>query len=406
MFLKEFEGSSLFVKYGIPVPAGQLFDTKILKDSQELEKAASQFVEEQAKIGSGEFAVKAQLTKGGRGKSGAIVFAGKEDLVKNITGLKEKFDAGDGALEILVQEKADIEKELYLAMLIDRDKKCPKLVYSERGGVDIERTAETDPLQIFELDIEGFKAGEREKLMLEFFTENGGKLASELFGVAKKLLELFEKEDAVLAEINPLVMTRKGGLIALDSKVIIDDSAISRHEYLAGMRRRGLSATESEAMESGLSYVELDGDIAIIGNGAGLVMATLDSLARKGGKPANFCDVGGGATDEMMKRALKIVLSKKNIKGLFINIFGGITRCDEIANGIVNFFGGGAAAGGGAEAINIPVVIRLTGTNEDAAREILQKYFASSEKKTEVFSLFNDAVSAAAVLSKKHVDSD
>ncbi len=398
MFLKEFEGSSLFVKYGIPVPAGILLEREIFDDEIKLRDAISGFAECKRK----EFAVKAQVLKGGRGKSGLILFAEKEDLLDKVMELKKRLDEGAGGsdkdTEILVQERFSVEKEFYLAVVVDRHKKCPKVVFSSHGGVDVEQlmsvqnASHTSVLQ---------HGGQKESHTSEELRTSEAEISNvgEVRDIVVKLVELFVKEDAVLAEINPLALTSDGKIVALDAKVILDDSALERHPEFADQRGRELSVTEAGALEHGLSYVELEGDIAIVGNGAGLVMATLDSLAQKGGKPANFCDIGGGATSEMMKIALKTVMSKKNINGLFINIFGGITRCDEIARGIVEYVG---EAG-----VSVPMVVRITGTNEDEAKEILRNaQFNAGESGNvgacaiEAFTFFDEAVAAAAKLSK------
>lgn len=435
MFLKEYEGGALFAKYGIRVPAGILLDGVILDDKEKLKEAVFAFAEGE----NGGFAVKAQILKGGRGKSGLILFAENEDLFDKVEELKMRLDEGAGGAnketEILVQERVSIDKEFYLAVVVDRHNKCAKVIFSSHGGVDVEdnvgiqkESGASKERSSFEaennnvggvctsvlqgggqsashasmLQSEGQSASHTSKELRTFEVENnnvGGGRGVEVEtndvveGVVEKLVELFVKEDAVLAEINPLALTHDGEFIALDSKVILDDSALERHPDFAGLRGRELSVTEAGALEHGLSYVELEGDIAIVGNGAGLVMATLDSLAQKGGKPANFCDIGGGATSDMMKIALKTVMSKKNINGLFVNIFGGITRCDEIAKGIVEFLGEGG--------VSVPMVVRITGTNEDEAKEILHNAEGKNGARAiDVFTFFDEAVAAAAKLSK------
>lgn len=408
MFLKEFEGSSLFVKYGIPVPAGILLERKIFDEENKLRDAVFGFTAGKTKG----FAVKAQVLKGGRGKSGLVLFAEKEDLLDQVMKLKKRLEEGAGGAdkdtEILVQERFSVEREFYLAVVVDRQNKCPRVVFSSQGGVNVERLMSLQSASdVSMLQSEVQSASDTSKELRPFEVENnnvgeGGAFEVETNGVeggrgvwrvVEKLMELFVKEDAVLAEINPLALTHDGELIALDSKIILDDSALERHPDFAGKQGRELSVTEAGALEHGLSYVELEGDIAIVGNGAGLVMATLDSLAQKGGKPANFCDIGGGATSEMMKIALKTVMSKKNINGLFINIFGGITKCDEIAEGIVEFLDEGG--------VSVPMVVRITGTNEDEAKEILRNAESKNgDRAIDFFTFFDEAVTAAAKLSK------
>lgn len=393
MFLKEFEGSSLFEKYGIPVPKGLLLERAVLDDGDAIEKAARGFA---GGAGAAGFVVKAQILGGGRGKGGAILFAANNDLTDKIFELDRKMKSA----EILIQEKIPVEKELYLAVTVNRAGRCPRFIFSATGGIEIEETASAKPDEVFSLDINDHRESQTLKKLEKFyesvdFLKNAGAKnnpTKQLFSITEKLLSLFKSEDALLAEINPLALTSDGKLVALDAKVTIDDNALFRHPEYDKLRGRDLTLTEIEAVEAGLSYVELEGDIAVVGNGAGLVMATLDSIAQKGGRAANFCDIGGGATKEMMRTALKIVMSRKNLNGLLINIFGGITRCDEIALGILDFFESAKSS--------LPTVIRLTGTNEEEAGKILKKKFG------EVYADFNDAVSATAKLSKHHDGTD
>lgn len=355
MYLKEFEGAALFAKYGINVPRGVLADER---------KNVEVFLSENADIEK--FVVKAQLLKGKRGKSGGIVFGGRDDLFEKIDDLKKKKIGGDEVDQVLVEEFMEIESELYLSIAIDNFERCPVLIFSSEGGVEIEETAEKNPEKIHKLLMKDVDDVSEDDLK-DFFSDIAGLDALHIKSmqqIARNLLKLFHREDAIIAEINPLVITKKEEVVAVDSKVILDDNALYKHPEFQKIEDRGLSDLEIKAHEFGLAYVELEGDIAVIGNGAGLVMATLDSVHEKGGRPANFCDVGGGASREMMQRAMELVLQKESVRALFINIFGGITHCDEIAEGIIEYKK--------QEAVSVPIVVRMVGTHEDKGRALLK----------------------------------
>ncbi len=327
MKLKEYEGKEIFKKYGIKVP-----ESFLITHPDQIKRIHEDVV------------LKAQVLQGGRGKAGLIQKANQEDIVKKT---KELFNKN--IKEILIEKRVDIKKEFYISITIDRLKKKPILMFSTEGGVDIEELSEKHPEKIIKKHID-------ENLSLE-------SLAKELnldVHLIEKLIKIFNECDAELVEINPLALTNNG-FIALDSKIIIDDNALFRQEF---KKDESLTDIEKKAKEYDLSYVELDGNIGIIGNGAGLVMSTLDVVNYFGGKVANFLDVGGGATKEKMKKSLELVLTKKP-KGIFINIFGGITRCDEIAQGLVDYKK--------THNLDIPLVIRMIGTNEDKAKDILEE---------------------------------
>ncbi len=381
MYLKEFEGSAIFARYGIDVPISCVVTGDLRDTNNESRAVLNNFLD--ANPGVNEFAVKAQLLRGHRGRTGAIAFAERGDLEKTIIDLKKKrFDGADD-YEILVEEKVEMAEELYISVTLDRYERCYKLIFSKNGGVDIEETAEDPNQQIFETNLETVD----EIFIKDFFSficRLNEDLTLRLTDLTMTLLEIMEKEDATLVEINPLAVTEDSHLVAVDSKVVIDDNAIYRHKEFSALEGRGLSPLEKEAKEMGLAYVELDDDLAVIGNGAGLVMATLDAVSYYGAAAANFCDVGGGASRDKMAKALEIVLSKKSVKKILINIFGGITHCDEIAMGIIDKINSGA--------LEVPMCVRIVGTNENEAAEILTKAGVKS------FKSFEEAVKEAAVL--------
>lgn len=345
MKLKEYEGKELFRKYRLAVPAGFTATTP------------DEVMDGLDQLKGDEVVLKAQVLVGGRGKAGGIKICRKEkaeQVARNMLGIRIK---GEPVLELLVEEKLKIDQEMYLSFTVSRAERGLVLLFSLEGGVDIEELAKKSPEKIARISMTEF---DDKAVLQDLKWLDCGK---ELFGIVRALHALMVSEDAQLVEINPLVVS-EGAVIAADSKVIIDDNSLYRHEGYAKQKELELTGLEAEAREAGLQYVELDGDIAIIGNGAGLVMATLDVIAHFGGRPANFLDVGGGASVEKMEAALDIALSKP-VKGLFINVFGGITRCDDIANGLVNYRD--------EKKIAVPMVVRLIGTNEKKGRTILKK---------------------------------
>ena len=335
MKLFEYEAKKLFKKYGIDVPSGKV-------------------VHECSFVGlrNKRYAVKAQVLVGGRGKAGGVKIGKGKELPRLCTLIMGKKIKGEKVKTVLEESALDIAKEYYLGFTFDRANRSYALLFSEMGGVDIEEVAEKYPGKVVKLHFVDFDKRDISKKIKE----------KKIIEIAAKLFRLFSDYDAVLAEINPLVLTKKGKFVAADAKLVLDDNAVYRHKEFS--EHRELTKLEQEAAKGGINYVELDGKIAIIGNGAGLVMATLDTVQHFGGKPANFLDVGGGTGADMMQKALKIALSKKGIRGLFINIFAGITRCDEIAEGLVAFKK--------KNKIKIPVVVRMIGTNETKGRKILR----------------------------------
>lgn len=337
MKLKEYQGKELFKKYGIKVPEGY-----VISSADEL-REVNEFPDRNVEV-----VVKVQLLIGGRGKAGGIRIASKQNVKEIVNDLFGKQIQGLSVKELLIENKLDIEKELYVSITVNRSEKCLTLIFSEAGGIDIESVPEDKIVKINFYDINDVADEVNSRVKNEKITE-----------IIGKLYKLMKNVDAELVEINPLVLS-KGEYIAADSKVIIDDNALYRHSDFKDGEE--MTKIEKKAKESSLQYVELDGDIAIIGNGAGLVMATLDVLDHFGGKPANFLDIGGGASVEKMEKALEIVLMK-GVKGVFINIFGGITRCDEISQGLVNYIK--------KNHVEVPMVVRMIGTNENEGKKIL-----------------------------------
>ncbi len=344
MKLHEYQAKELFRNYDIPVQQGI-----IIERPEEIEGLTLAYP----------LVLKAQVLVGGRGKAGGIKLAQTpaeaKDRAAAILGMTIK---GEVVRRLLVAEAVDIGAEYYLAFIVDRAARALTAIASAAGGIDIEDVARQTPEQIARIVIDPFIAfrpfharGLGRRLGLD------GTLLKDFVAVATALHRLCRSEDAELAEINPLAVVG-GRLLAVDAKVIIDDNAVFRHPGLP--RTSELTALEQAAKDEGLSYVELDGDIAIIGNGAGLVMSTLDMVAHFGGRPANFLDVGGGASEENMSQAISIVTRKPGLRALLVNIFGGITRCDDIARAIA------------ATPPPLPMVVRLTGTNEDEGRTILK----------------------------------
>ena len=353
MDLFEYQGKQYFAHYGIPVSAGGVADT--------VEAAVAQA----AKAGY-PVVVKAQVQVGGRGKAGGIKLATTEDEVRthagNILGMDIK---GHVVHRLWVEHASDIAKEYYASFTLDRAAKMHLGMVSARGGVDIEQVAEEEPEAIARLHIDpavGLTEAQARQLVERAALDP--EAADGAVGILLNLYRCYVEGDADLVEINPLVLTTDGRVHALDAKVTLDDNASFRHPEWDGFRDIDeLDERERLAKSKGLQYVGLDGEVGIIANGAGLAMSTCDVVNQVGGSPANFLDIGGGANAEVMAGALEVINSDPKVKAIFINIFGGITRCDEVARGIV-------AALGRVE-INAPMVVRLDGTNAAEARTIM-----------------------------------
>jgi succinyl-CoA synthetase beta subunit len=351
--LHEYQSKRIFAEYGVPIPRGDVAATP---------EMARQIA---ARLGT-RVVVKSQVLVGGRGKAGGIRLADHPDEVErvadqilgmNIKGLTVK--------KVLVDEAADIATEIYLGIVIDRAKRRPVMMASAEGGVEIEEVARATPERIVKIAIDPFLGLQPyQGRELGFGIGLPKELVRDFVKIAQGLYEAFLKCDASLAEINPLVVTGSGKLLAVDGKMLLDDNGLFRHFELAEMRDADEETPEEqEARRHGLSYVKLDGEIGCMVNGAGLAMATMDITKLHGGSPANFLDIGGGAQADKVAAALRIILSDPNVKAVLFNIFGGITRCDEVAKGIL--------AALREVPTDVPMVARLVGTNEKEGREIL-----------------------------------
>ena len=354
MKLLEYQAKEILASLGIAIPPG-----KVALTPDEAAQACAQL---------GPVAVKAQVPVGGRGKAGGIKLArtpeearaaAEQIIGMDIKGFKVPLVYCEAALEI--------SREIYLGFTVDRDARANILMLSGKGGMEIEQVAEESPDAIARLYPNPWRGPLDFELTQLVFDAGLGELARPLTALIKKLARAIPEFDALTAEINPLVVTPKGEVIAGDAKLEIDDNAAWRHRDLE--QRYGAviegDPYEVEAKKRGLTYVSLDGDVGIIGNGAGLCMSTLDLVQRAGGRPANFCDIGGGAKAEVVENALAVILMNPRVKGVLINVFGGITRGDEVARGLVT----------ARDNLNmkLPLVVRLSGTNEEEGREILKQ---------------------------------
>jgi succinyl-CoA synthetase beta subunit len=353
--LFEYEAKGILSKYGIPVPRGALATS-----AQEAGRVAARL--------NLPVAVKAQVLVAGRAKAGGILFANSveetEKAAGKLLGMQIK---GIPVKSVWIEEKVKVKKEIYFSITIDRFSQCYVAVASGVGGVDIEEVAAKSPERVVKSQIDPLLglASFQARQIAEKTGHVGGQL-SVLGKIFEGLYAACMDCDAELIEMNPLVETIEGRFIAADARIIVDDNALFRHqEFKERLLEEGseLNPQEQEAVRNELAYVKLDGDIGVLGNGAGLVMATLDTIQHYGGRPANFLDVGGGAPSEKTAIALKIVLSDSNVTALFINILGGVTRCDEVARGILEVKG--------KLGISKPMVIRLVGTNEEEGKRIL-----------------------------------
>lgn len=363
MKIHEYQAKAILAKFGVPIPRGEVVFKK------EDAKAAAE------KVGTPVVVVKAQIHAGGRGKGGGVKLARSveqaSELAGQILGMKlvtpQTGAEGRIVRRLLIEQGLDIKRELYLSILVDRAAEAPVILASASGGMEIEEVAKDHPEAILREVISpaaGLQSYQVRKIVF------GLGLPAEMVKVAESFLQglyrAFLATDASLLEINPLVVTGDGKLVALDAKMNFDDNALARHPEIAEMRDlEEETPLEVEASKYKLNYIQLDGNVACMVNGAGLAMATMDIIKLTGGNPANFLDVGGGASAEQVKNAFKILLGDPNVQAVFINIFGGILRCDVLATGVVN-----AAHD---LKIKVPVVVRIEGTNVEKGKEILQK---------------------------------
>jgi len=376
MKIHEYQAAQIFQSAGIPVAVGRVTDN--IEGAQEI-------VEE---IGY-PAVLKSQVLVGGRGKAGGIkVVRNNEEMIRNFHQIKNLTIKGYKVEKILIVKAVDIKMEYYVGITIDSARSDVVLLASASGGVDIEEVSKVDPKAIKKFYLQGEQEIDMTRwpeFINNIFDEKEHREAgTEVF---KKLIDVFFKYDCSLAEINPLVIDNNRKILAVDAKINFDDNAVFRHEDVRNMQDLSYEdPDELEAKEHGLSFVKLDGDVGCIVNGAGLAMGTMDVVKLSGGKPANFLDVGGSSDPQKVVHALKIILRNKNIKAILINIFGGITRCDDIAEGILD-------ARKWLD-MKIPLVIRLVGTNEKKAKELLAKH------DIDTFETMRDAVEKVVALAK------
>lgn len=363
MNLHEYQAKRLLAQFGLPVSKGEVATTA---------KEAFKIAE---KMHTGAYVVKAQVHAGGRGKAGGVKLVKTkeevEEVAKNLLGKNlvtyQTTKDGQPVHQVLIEEPSDIAKELYLGAVIDRSKQRIVFMASTEGGVEIEKVAEETPEKILTITVDpmvGVMPYQGREMAYQLGLNDD--MVKQFVKILSGLGELFQKCDLSLLEINPLVITKSDKLLCLDAKINIDDNALYRQPELREMRDATQEDDrENRAREWELNYIALDGDIGCMVNGAGLAMATMDMIKLHGGNPANFLDVGGGATKERVTEAFKIILSDKNVKAILINIFGGIVRCDLIAEGII-----GAVQNVGSE---LPVVVRLEGNNAERGAEMLKE---------------------------------
>ena len=360
MKIHEYQAKAILAQFGIPVPRGKVVDSP------------AQASQAAAELGS-KVVLKAQVYAGGRGKAGGIKTAQNpqeaEQLARQMLGSRlvshQTSAEGVKVSKLLVEEAVNIQRELYLSIVIDNSAQLPVMMASEAGGMDIEEVAQTHPEKILKTHISpllGFQSFQGRKLAYGLNLEQT--LSKPAVNFMTSLYQVFQAKDCSLAEINPLVVTTDGKLLALDAKLNFDDNALFRHSDIAALADpEQQEPLETEANKQGISYIKLDGDVGCLVNGAGLAMATMDIIKLVGAQPANFLDVGGGATEEQIAAAMGILLDDPKVKRVLINIFGGILRCDVAARGIV--------AALTQREVTLPVVVRMRGTNVDEGKEIL-----------------------------------
>ncbi|HEX6533817.1 MAG TPA: ADP-forming succinate--CoA ligase subunit beta [Gemmatimonadaceae bacterium] len=356
MNIHEYQAKEIFRRHGIPIPPG-----KVATTPEEAEQIAREF--------GGTVVVKAQVHAGGRGKAGGVKLAKSpaeaKTLASKILGMQIK---GLTVQKVLVTPAADIASEAYVGIIVDRASKRAVFMVSPAGGIDIEEVAAKTPDQIMRLPVDPrYGLLPFESMRMGFFLYADAKQARAAARIMRQLYDAFMASGASLAEINPLVTTPGGEVLALDAKMVIDDNELERHPDIAALRDESAEApSEVAAREASLTFIKLDGNVGCVVNGAGLAMATMDLVKYYGGEPANFLDIGGSSNPEKVVNALRIITADPNVKAILFNIFGGITRTDDVANGIV--------AATKENPLTVPIVIRLTGTNEDIAVKILEEH--------------------------------
>jgi succinyl-CoA synthetase beta subunit len=361
MKIHEYQAKEIFTKFAIPVPRGS-----VAQNAEEARKIAEE-------IGGSRWVVKAQIHAGGRGKGGGVRIEETPEAVAETAGemlgmtlvTPQTGPQGRHVRAVLVEEALAVKQEFYVGVAVDRARQCPVLIASAEGGMGIEELAASRPDAIVREWIDmgvGLPAFQARNLVFGMGMDGG--LVRAGTGLFRQLYKVFESLDCMLVEINPLIVTEDNHLLALDAKIDFDDNALYRHKNLLELDDPNeQEPLEREASHHRLNYIRLEGDVGIMVNGAGLAMATMDLIKQAGARPANFLDVGGGATTEMVTKGFEIILGDENVRGILINIFGGILRCDVLANGVVE-----AAK---KVAIKVPVVVRLDGTNVEEGRQIL-----------------------------------
>jgi succinyl-CoA synthetase beta subunit len=354
MDLYEYQGKQLFARFGIPVSDGRL-----AASAEEARTAAEEL--------GGHVVVKAQVLTGGRGKAGGIKLADSpEDAAQKAEEILGMDIRGHVVRQVWIEKASEIAKEYYLSVTLDRGEKKPLFILTTEGGVDIEEVAERSPEALARLHVDplvGFQPFQARWLCFTAGVNHPDE-QKQVIALVGRLYDAFVGADAMLCEINPLIVTPDGEVKALDSKFTVDDNALYKHSDVAEMRDlEAYPPEERAAREKGVTYVKLEGEVGILGNGAGLVMSTLDVIALAGGRPANFCDLGGGGDAQGVVDALEIISADPQVKSIIFNIFGGITRCDEVARGILQALG--------QVSIEEPIVVRFDGTNAEEGRQIL-----------------------------------
>jgi succinyl-CoA synthetase beta subunit len=352
--LYEYQGKELFARFGIPVSEGRLATSP-----EEARRAAEEL--------GAPVVVKAQVLTGGRGKAGGIKLADSpeeaETRARDILGMDIR---GHVVRKVWIEKASEIAKEYYLSVTFDRGEKKPLFMLTTQGGIDIEEVAARSPEALARLHVDplvGFQPYQARWLCFTAGVDDPSE-QKQVVALIGKLYAAFVGCDAMLCEVNPLIVTASGEVMALDSKFTVDDNALYRHPDIAEMRDlAAVDPQERLARDKGVTYVKLDGDVGILGNGAGLVMSTLDVIDQVGGSPANFCDLGGGGDAQGVVDALEVITSDEQVRSIFFNIFGGITRCDEVARGILEALG--------RMTIDDPIVVRLDGTNAEEGRRLL-----------------------------------
>jgi succinyl-CoA synthetase beta subunit len=389
MNLHEYQAKEIFRSYGIAVPAGRVAVT-----AQEAASVAKD-------LGGPVWVVKAQVHAGGRGKAGGVKVTRDLDAVRSAAAgmlgqrlvTKQTGPEGLPVEKVYVESGSEIEREIYVSLTLNRERGRIALIASAAGGMDIEEVAAKKPEKILTVNVHpaaGLQSYQCRQIAFGLGLK--GPQLAEFQAIATALYRLYIEKDASLVEVNPLIVTKAGHLVALDAKINVDANAIFRHPDLAGMRDANQEdPMERRASEHDLNYVSLDGDIACMVNGAGLAMATMDLIKLHGGQPANFLDVGGGATSERVTAAFQLILSNPKVRAVLVNIFGGIVRCDLIADGVIN-----AVKNVG---VQVPVVVRLEGTNAEKARETLAKSGLTITAATDL----TDAARKVVALARKKV---